>query len=423
MGQTIKIIESTVSGISSNFFVFAQSSQIGRGSGYTMNLTVCGGDSSPRDNEGGGEDLAPIASFEVMQIAWGDPTYVVYVDGSASYSPDSTITDYTWTWGDGDPDTSGASPKAIHKYDAPGVVTITLTITCANGKTGTCSKDVDVGNEADASFIKRILYAGGNSYLWVSADSGNAWTNTAVDSPVLCISAYMFDPDGAVIFGCESGALYLAEEMGTAFTSITLFDDAVTSVYIDQTDDTHWIVGTAGGELWETLDSGDNWTLKATFDGAICRIAFCNPTDLNEWYAAGDTFLQHSFDGGNTFSDLLTNFSNGTMTGVNYFAWHFLGDIGVATVGGTVPVGYSPDGGTTFSGSVGLTGTPTAITGGILQPGEFAVALESDVVYTALDGINYSSGGAWYDIAPDTFPGAQDLRYDSVAWSTLFAGG
>jgi len=416
MGQTIKLIESR-SGNNSNYFVFAINSNMGKGQGYTMDLVVCGGNASPRDDDDGDEKLPPVASFTVFQIAWGDPTYVVYVDGSASYAPDSTISSYDWDWGD--LTAHGSGVKTFHKYATTGTYTIILTVTAANGKTATCSKDVAVGDESDSGFIKRILYAVGDDNLWVTSDSGNTWQNYAIASTGLCIDAYIADVEGPVIFGCANGILYRAYEFGTTITEVNTFDDPVTTCYVNQSDQAMWLVGTSGGELWLTDDEGASWTLLKTFDGALARIAFIDPTDSAHIIAPGEVYYQESFDSGSGWTDLLTNFSNGAMTNVNYAAWHFLQHIAVAVANGTVPAGYSADSGITWSPSVGLAGIPLAITGGIDDPGSFAISMQGDVVYTALDGINYTAGGAFYG----SFNQALDLRYDTVAPFSMFAGG
>lgn len=67
----------------------------------------------------------------------------VSFDGTgSSAAAGRTITGYSWDFGDGSPEGTGAT--ASHTYAAAGTYTVTLTVTDSTGKTGTVSHDVSV---------------------------------------------------------------------------------------------------------------------------------------------------------------------------------------------------------------------------------------------------------------------------------------
>jgi hypothetical protein len=64
--------------------------------------------------------------------------------GSSDPYPSGTISNYSWSWGDGTPDGTGVAPT--HTYAAPGEYAVTLTVTDAYGVTsGAVTRSVDVG--------------------------------------------------------------------------------------------------------------------------------------------------------------------------------------------------------------------------------------------------------------------------------------
>jgi PKD repeat protein len=55
--------------------------------------------------------------------------YITF-DGTGSYDPDGTITDYSWDFGDRK---TGTGPTVVHKYTKTGIFTVTLTVTDDSG--------------------------------------------------------------------------------------------------------------------------------------------------------------------------------------------------------------------------------------------------------------------------------------------------
>ncbi|MBI5305525.1 MAG: hypothetical protein HY868_25575 [Chloroflexi bacterium] len=420
IGHTLKLIESK-SRQNANYFLFGYTSQMDASGGYTMDLEVVGGNSSPFTYDGG-EEQKPVASFDYEQVVWGDPMPVLYVDASSSYSPDATITLYSWDWGDGTPDESSASPYAHHKYDyalymTP--VTVTLTITDSLGQTATCSKTIVIGDVGDEGFAYATLYAGGDANVYVTLDSGLTKTTIPISSAVNHIAANVRKTKGTVLVGCVDGSLYKVTSTGTSVILKRTFGASVRSCYVDHNDDGHWLVGLGNGELWETKDKGVEWTLIHTFEHGIRRYAFINPQDAMEWWAPTAGELNHSIDGGLTWENKLVNWANGTFNFVVGLAWHFMQHLVVAVNGGTNPLGYSGDSGGSFVGGGNPTFSHSAITGGILSPTEFA-ASSTDTAYVFVT----NDGAVW---TPSenfvTLLGARDVLYHWRLRGTLAAGG
>lgn len=418
IGTTVKCINH-FSRQNANYFLFGFTSDMGKDSGYVMRLTVCGGNSSPFDYNGG-EDQKPTASFTYTQMVWGDPTIVLYVDGSSSSSPDGTITDYDWDWGDGTPHTAGASAMASHKYDYSlymTTVAVTLTVTDDRGQTATCTKSIVLGDITDEGFAYHVIYAGGPTKLHCSPDSGLHWNVVAVASQVNAISCNVTRMKGKVIAGCQGGHLYQVNNYGAAVTLKYTFGSAVTACYIDQSDDKHWVIGLSNGDLYETPDAlATAPTLVHSFGESVRQYLFINPASPNEWFAPTSTKLNHSFDSGGAWLDNLANWANGSPT-VKKAAWHFMQHMVAAVSGGTRPLGYTSDNGQTWQNGNLTSGTPNAVTGAISAPGDFAAALASTAfVYVTTDGITWAAGGSFLNITA-----AVDLLYSWKVPFTLIA--
>jgi PKD repeat protein len=70
-------------------------------------------------------------------------------DGSASTAPGSSITSYAWTFGDGN---TASGTTATDGFAAAGTYPVTLTVTNAQGQTGTSTQQVSVAQAPTASF-------------------------------------------------------------------------------------------------------------------------------------------------------------------------------------------------------------------------------------------------------------------------------
>jgi len=117
-------------------------------------------------------NTAPTAAFTATADQLG-----VAVDGTGSTDPDGPVASWAWTFGDGG---TATGPVATHDYAAAGSYTVTLTVTDAEGATGTTTRDVvAVAPEPTgpqpllADAFDRVVTGG-----WGSADTGGAWTRT-----------------------------------------------------------------------------------------------------------------------------------------------------------------------------------------------------------------------------------------------------
>jgi PKD repeat protein len=92
-------------------------------------------------------------------------------DGTSSTDADGTITDYAWTWGDGQ---GGTGPTAVHGYAADGSYTVGLTVTDNGGARHSTTRVVTVGDPpavlASDAFTRTVGSGLG------TADTGGPWT-------------------------------------------------------------------------------------------------------------------------------------------------------------------------------------------------------------------------------------------------------
>jgi PKD repeat protein len=100
---------------------------------------------------------------------------VVYNTFTSNYdffSYPYAITSYSWNFGDGSPVTGGPTPA--HTYTAPGLYTATVTITTANGCTGSATLTIGVGVPPIASFVGHPRHYCANRATYDSSTSTGA---------------------------------------------------------------------------------------------------------------------------------------------------------------------------------------------------------------------------------------------------------
>ena len=127
-------------------------------------------------------------------------------DGSGSSAPGSTITGYAWSFGDGG---SGSGATASHAYPAAATYPVTLTVTNAQGLTGSVTQQVPVstGTTTPVSFVASAGTAGNAATEKVTVPGGV----TAGDGMLLAATGVatsaLTGPPGWTLVGTESNSV------------------------------------------------------------------------------------------------------------------------------------------------------------------------------------------------------------------------
>jgi hypothetical protein len=83
------------------------------------------------------QNIPPIATFNIVSPITNTCPLPIYLDASASYDPDGSISQYTWNFGD---EKKGSGKVITHTFDAGS--TVTLTVTDNLGASNSASKSV-----------------------------------------------------------------------------------------------------------------------------------------------------------------------------------------------------------------------------------------------------------------------------------------
>ncbi|MCU1527461.1 MAG: hypothetical protein JWP75_1224 [Frondihabitans sp.] len=153
----------------------------------------------------GAATVTPTSSFTAT------PTFLsVKFDGTASSETNGTIASYAWSFGDGATSTS-ATPT--HAYSTAGTYTVSLTVTDANGVTGTSSQQVTVA----AAVPPTASFTSTPTNLSVAFDA------TGSSDPDGTITSYAWNyGDGSTGTGSAPTHVYTAS--GTYTVQLTLTD-------------------------------------------------------------------------------------------------------------------------------------------------------------------------------------------------------
>jgi PKD repeat protein len=119
-------------------------------------------------------DESPTAAFSITSATptVGQP---VAFDASASKDPDGRISNYAWSFGDGSPSGTGATPS--HTYATSGTYTVTLTVTDSAGLVASVSHSVVVGKASQVIVFTSTPPSGavvGGSPYTVTATGGGS---------------------------------------------------------------------------------------------------------------------------------------------------------------------------------------------------------------------------------------------------------
>jgi len=157
----------------------------------------------------------PTADFSFNPTTGGIPLSVVF-DGSASSSPNGSITNYSWDFGDGN--SASGNFEVNHIYRAAGTFAIVLTVTDSAGMTATAAKQIVVTPPQPpiASFTYSVDTSTGS--ITLSADGSSS------SSPNGSILDWSWDfGDGGT--GSGGAVTYIFAFSGTYEVSLTVTDN------------------------------------------------------------------------------------------------------------------------------------------------------------------------------------------------------
>ena len=189
------------------------------------------------------------------------PTTVDF-DGSATYDVSGNITDYSWSYGDGDYESTGLSPYTSHEYTVDGYYNVILTVTDDLGYINTYQHSVVIGNNGPT-------YVNGSIH-------NDTWT--ANNSPYIITGSATVDTNGTlnieegVTIKFQSNNGYL-DVRGVLNVVGTENDPVVFTSYLDDE-----YGGDANGDGNATLPVADDWDYikfesgsQGSIDNAIIR--------------------------------------------------------------------------------------------------------------------------------------------------------
>src|SRR5690625_1632334 len=222
------------------------------------------------------ENEPPTASFTAAVSGMR-----VSLDGTGSSDADGSITDYVWTFGDGN---AGTGPLTSHTYAAAGTYEITLTVVDDRGGEHSATEEVQItGPAAPATYATDTFNRTVNNG-WGAADIGGPWSTG----------------NTASLFSVASGTGQL--RVPNAGSGPAIWMNAVSAQDVDVTIDVAMDKEATGGGIYNSLivrsNGGDDYRLvarsmptgtllllQATVDGAS---EFLDDTTIPLIYEPGD---------------------------------------------------------------------------------------------------------------------------------------
>ena len=257
----------------------------------------------------------------------------VTFDGTASYDPNGTITDWHWNFGD---DTGGAGSLIVHAYEIAGIYTASLTVTDNYGGSNTTSALVIV-TEAWAMFHHDPKRSGAstslspvtNRTIWSKTVGPNAGADILMYSSVAALPAtlgnvvFVASTNGTVYaLNAATGALNWTQTPapGFAFHSSSAFAEGIVFIGCDNgvvyalnasNGSVKYSIAT-GGAVYSSpaIDAGK--VFVSSLDGKIYAFR-SNGTNLWTSTLDGSVYSSPAVSGGAVF----VGTSNGTMFALN----------------------------------------------------------------------------------------------------------
>ena len=178
-------------------------------------------------------DVESAAKLEVTYIAPQPPvaefTYVpdtpltnetITFNASATYSPNGSIIEYCWDFGDDTPLVNETDPVTFHAYEIEGTYTVTLTVVDTNGLTNSTSKTVEVHDPHPP--LVAFSYSPDNPLV----DEEVTFNASATYSPDGSIDKYCWDfGDGSPIVNeTDPVTLHIYKSGGIYTVTLTVID-------------------------------------------------------------------------------------------------------------------------------------------------------------------------------------------------------
>ena len=183
------------------------------GGTYTVTLTVTDDDGATATKTASvtvAANQAPTASFTDSENF-----LALSVNGSGSSDPDGTVASYAWSWGDGTANGSGAT--ATHTYAAAGTYTVGLTVTDAQGLTGTSSRSITVSQAPNQ--LPTAAFTHSETFLQTSVNGSTS------SDPDGTISSYAWSWGDGTADGSGATATHTYAASGTYTVGLTVTDN------------------------------------------------------------------------------------------------------------------------------------------------------------------------------------------------------
>lgn len=312
-GMTIKVDADTRLGTTRNYWLREVTTEVTEQGEFSQHLVCVGGDqsSAPFDT------LAdPIADFTVTVdvepvVVAGTQVdrYFVFCDGRVSVPWGAEITTYAWSASAGTPN-SGSDPTFLTVLDSLTGVTITLTVTDANGNTDQITKTI---TEAvpEAQRVTRRLFAAAN--VEAEAMDGVDWNTDPPSAGNVTVVA------NGPLWSAGSILMVSDDDLATSATESQPFgaSENVTAIWIETDNSTSQVlIGSSAGRIGYSTDGGTTFSVKDGPSGnAIvrCIISRFTPGQFHVLTANGYYVSDNYGDGwrliraaasGQTFNDL-----------------------------------------------------------------------------------------------------------------------
>ena len=189
---------------------------------YTATLTVVDNEmNSARTSRSVSVNAPPVASFS-MNPARAFIGVTVAFDGAASTDPESSITLYSWDFGDG---ATATGPVVTHAYERRGVFTVTLTVVDDLDASDTAAAVLEVLNRPP-------VIVGASPAAQVSLDTNASQIFSVVaQDPESDAVTFAWEVNGVPVGSDSSSFEFRSTASGTYSVSVSVSDGSLSSSY------------------------------------------------------------------------------------------------------------------------------------------------------------------------------------------------